>query len=512
MLHILLADHAISALLGSTAAASPRPGDIFQTSQLYLAETAMIASEAPSNNRPIMIAPPRRWDPPRKLAGGLLADTVSAPWLKPSTAGQMVAQRAEKVYPKVTQNPSPAELPAKLLHDISKLDHRIQLLQSIRVRPDPALNRAILGIESSAWRGTRAKHARLLFERTSRYVRTQLAGVTIRGGGGRHNAYRVTFGGKTSTVPVVIHSDLRYPVRVGLQVVASRAKVTGEPPLITVPALGYSNAAKLTIQVKARHGKIRLRLVAPNGSPLAGHPLPAFPLVIVVHPTDFGTVALVICAAALALFVIASAARAIKNGRPVPPGAADDIDESTGPPAPDQHAGASMADESPDPSSTINARAAPVPSGTTADRASGPADPAAVRFVRPASTRPGAGHAAGLPPGQTTVRRPATVGPAMPDDAGRQGNGQRDPGDAAARDGAGTSESAGRQPSPSGLVAPPDMAASPDAGSEIRSEGFLNPNERPEYTDSVGDDRSELTSAGPSVADQEPRRATEERR
>jgi hypothetical protein len=515
VLHVLLADHAISALLGSKAAASAGLGDIFQTSQLYLAETAMIASEAPSNNRPIMIAPPRRWDPPRKLASGLLADTVSAPWLKPSTARQMVAQRAEKVYPKVTQNPSPAELPAKLLHDISKLDHRIKLLQSIRVNPDPALNRAIFGIESSAWRGTGAKHARQLFERTARYVRTQLAGVTIRGGGGRHNAYRVTFGGKTAPVNVVIHNNLRYKVRVGLQVEANHAKVTGERGSILVPALSYSAPVKLTVHVKGKHGKIRLSLTAPIRSPLAGHhphPLPAFPLVIIVHPTDFGTVALVICAAALALFVIASAARAIKNGRPEPPGAADDIEESTGPPAPDEHAGAPAADENLDPRSTIDARSAPVPSGTTADRASEPAGPAAVRFVRPASTRPGGGHTARVVPGEPTVRRPAAVGPAMPDSAGRHGNGRRDPGDAAARDGADTSESAGRRPSPSGWAAPPDMAAPPDAGREIRSEGFLNPDERPEYTDSVGDDRSELTSAGPSVADQEPRRATEERR
>ena len=88
-LHILLADHAITALLGSKGSAARQAGSIFGTSQLYLAETAMIASERPGIPRPIVVAPPRRWDPPRQLASNLLAETVSAPWLKSSTAGQL---------------------------------------------------------------------------------------------------------------------------------------------------------------------------------------------------------------------------------------------------------------------------------------------------------------------------------------------------------------------------------------------------------------------------------------
>jgi Family of unknown function (DUF6049) len=471
-LGILLADHAITALLSTRAATSARPGDIFGTSQLYLAETAMIASERPSNVRPIMIAPPRRWDPPRQLAGGLLADTASAPWLKPSTAGQMVAQRPERIYRKVTQNTSPAELPAKLLHDVSKLDHQIALLQSIRVNPDPALSRAIFGIESSAWRGRGVKHARLLFERTARYVRSQLHGVTIRGGGGPQNAYHVTFGGKTAPVNVVIRNDLRYPIRVGVHVVANRATVTGEPPFIRVPQLSYSNPVKLTVRVNGEHGKIRLSLVAPVNSRLAGHPLPGFPLVIAVHPTDFGTVALVICAAALALFVIASAARAIRTGKSAPPDDANDFDGSTQPPTPDDHAAVPQPDEIPGP---------------------GP----------PASNPP-----APVPPGMTGRRRPVDdlTAPAVPGDG------------------------AGQQASSSGWIAPPEHPGAAAARTVYGSEAFQNLDSQSEYADSVGDDRSELTAAGPkpaagpqgpkpaagpngpSVADREPRRATEERR
>jgi hypothetical protein len=511
-LQVLLADHAITNLLGSKAAASARPGDIFQTSQLYLAQTAMIVSEAPSNTRPIMITPPRRWDPPMKLASGLLSDTVSAPWLKPSTAGQMISQPVRRVYPQVTQGPSAAELPATLLHDVSKLDHRIQLLQSIRVKPDPALNRAVFGIESAAWRGN-ARHARLLFNRAAGYVRSQLHGVTIRGGGGRHNAYRVTFGGKTSSVNVVIRNDLRYPVVVGLQVEANRAKVTGSPTRIRVPPLSFSSPVKLAVHVKAEHGKIRLSLMAPTGSPLAKRPLPAFPLVILVHPTDFGTVALVICAGILALFVIASAARAIRMGRPAPPPTADDFDAPTHPPTPGDHAeatpGGEAADRGPEPVDAADS----MPTADTAD--GGSQDRPDGGGLRP----PDDSHAPSARPVPDIRGRPVSdVQPIS--DAGPVRDARP------AHDGPGSPVSlpvdgAARRPMPSGWVTPPDLPGSASRGSGTGREGFLNLNNSSEYADSVGEERSELTSADPrpaagpeglSVTDQDPRRGTEERR
>ncbi len=277
--------------------------------------------------------PPRRWNPSAQLARDLLADTVQAPWLKPSTADSVATMRAEHVYRSVTQSAPSAELPGNLLSKVQQLDHEIALLQSIRVGPDPALGRAVFGIESSAWRGKAVKHARAMLARTTRYVNTQLQGISIRGVG-RHAIYHVTFGGKNSTVPVVIHSLLPYGVRVGLLVQADNARVTGQTASIYVPPQSYSFTVTLTVHVHSDHGKIRLSLIAPQRSALYGHRLPAYPLVILVHPTDFGTVALGICAVALALFVVGSAFRAIRLGRPTPPAATDDLDDAADPVAP----------------------------------------------------------------------------------------------------------------------------------------------------------------------------------
>ena len=315
-LRVLLADHAITALLGSKAASSRSAGAIFRVRQTYLAETAMIAAEAPGMPRPIVITPPRRWDPARRLASGLLADTVQAPWLRPSTTGQLVAMPPEHVYRQLTQPRSGRELSAKLLRGVARLDRRIALLQSIRVAPDPALKRAVFAIESSAWRGKAVRHARALLALTSQYVQRQLTSVFI-GNGAPHATYHVTFGGKTSSVPVAISNNLPYRVRVGLKITATNAQVSGEPSSITIQGFSISSI-KLNVRVESSQGRIRLSLIAPPHSPLAGHPLPAHPETVLVHPTDFGTVALVICAAVLALFVIGSAFRAIRNGRAQP--------------------------------------------------------------------------------------------------------------------------------------------------------------------------------------------------
>src|SRR5258706_380835 len=308
-------------------------------------------------------------------------ENVSAPWLKPSTAGQLVRMRPERVYPSFTQSAPGAELPGRLLSRVSKLDHRLALLQSIRVHPDPALNRAVLGIESSAWRGRRARHAQALLARMTRYVNSQLNGISIRGvsirGGTKHVPYHVTFGGKTAPVNVVIHNALRYSVQVGLLVQADHAEVSGRGlTRITIPPGNFSSAVTLTVHVRAKQGKIRLTLVSPSNSPLAGHPLPAYPLVIIVHPTNFGTFALAIFAVALALFVTASAFRAIRNGRPALPSGPDGGPDDPASPEPLGEHARSAAPEEQMPSAVSGA---PAPSAASDDPAGSYLAPLAAR-------------------------------------------------------------------------------------------------------------------------------------
>lgn len=324
-LHVLLADHGLAGLLASSDASSRNAGAIFKVRQLFLAQTAMIGAEAPGKPRPVVVTPPRRWNPAMALAYGLLADTAHAPWLRPSTAGQLISMHQEKLYKPLPQFRSRRQLPARLLRQVARCDRKVALLESIRVRPDPVLHRAVFGIESSAWRAGRTRHAKAMLTRTDQFVESQLRGLSIESGGKKHKLY-VTSGGKVSSVHVLIHNGLGYPVKVGLTVRASNATVQGQQRSVTIPARSYSAPVRLTVLVPgSTPGRIRLGLTSPHGTSL-----PFGQLTIQVHPTDFGTFALVICAAALAVFVAASAARAIRHGRPAPP--SDPTSPDAGPP------------------------------------------------------------------------------------------------------------------------------------------------------------------------------------
>ena len=87
---VLLADSAITSVLGSATSA---PGRSFAVSQRFLAETAMIAAEAPGPARSVVVAPPREWAPSAALAGQLLSEseTASAPWLAPDTLAALAS-------------------------------------------------------------------------------------------------------------------------------------------------------------------------------------------------------------------------------------------------------------------------------------------------------------------------------------------------------------------------------------------------------------------------------------
>ncbi len=313
-LKVLLADNSLARLLAGRTIASRRQGTIFGLSQLFLAETAMIVAQAPAAQRPIMVTPPRRWNPSTSLASDLLGDTVTAPWLRPSTIGQLAAQPEQKVYRSVLRPHSTAELPGKLLKRIARLDSRVTLLKSMMFGRNDRLSHALYGIESSAWTGQSSHRAQRMRNRMANFVTSQFAGISV---GGQH-VIHVVLGGRVGSVTVSIHNSLGYVVQVGLQVRSSNNTVIAKqrhPHELYIVQPHISTPVKLSVNA-TQTGKARLKLSlkAPTGVLLPNPP--DKPLLMQISATNLGTVALVICAAALAVFVVASAAQAIRRGRP----------------------------------------------------------------------------------------------------------------------------------------------------------------------------------------------------
>jgi Family of unknown function (DUF6049) len=329
-MHVLLADETITQVLG-TADHGPAPaGTSFDVAQRFLAETAMIAAERPALARSVVVAPPRDWDPPPGLAGKLLASTVTAPWLRPVSLPRLAAAGPGQgqVHRQLRQVTSKDELRPALLAGVRRLSKSAALLQGIRVQQDPGLRNAIMAVESSAWRGgrARARRARHLLSRITTYVASQESSVVIIG------PERVTLGGLSGTLPVSISNSLRYPVKVQLHVTVpggGRITVTSPPQDVNVGA-GADVTLKLHVRaVSVGSTTIQLSLLTPEGTPLPGKPIP-----LTVEATHFGTLALAIIGAALGVFVVTSIRRAFRHGRgeaPAPEGGGPDPGDSGGP-------------------------------------------------------------------------------------------------------------------------------------------------------------------------------------
>ncbi|HEY2550515.1 MAG TPA: DUF6049 family protein [Streptosporangiaceae bacterium] len=363
-MRVLLSDHTITTVLGSASATAGRAAS-FAVQQRFLAETAMIAAQLPGRARSIVVAPPRRWSPPPGLARHLLAQTTRAPWLKPVSLSQLASSRVPAQRYRALRTPVSGELSRRLLHQVRQADGGIALLHSIQVRPDPALRLAVAGVESAAWRGgsQQQAHAQALLNELTTYLRNQQKGLTI------FPPVQATLGGLRGTVPVSVRSRLSYPVkvRVGVTVPGSENFAVAEPAAKVVPP---GSVVKIGLKVHASAVGttiISIGLLSPDG-----HVLPSSPVKMTIRATHFGTLALVILVAALGIFTIASAARAMrqggaKGGRHGQPDPGHDAPESAQRPPDPQSAGTVEA-EQPD------QRAAGHP-GTDGAHTAGSADP-----------------------------------------------------------------------------------------------------------------------------------------
>jgi hypothetical protein len=346
-MRVLLADSTLTQILGSVTAQSDPAGASFAAEQMFLAQTAMIAAESPQLSRAVVVAPPRRWNPPAGMASALLADTSSAPWLTPVSAGSLAADTGAtgQVARQAPQALGPSLTGAALLRGAAQADQQAALVESLRLTPSPRLSPAIAAVESSAWRGSAAGQlqAAAMLRRVTRYLSLQASDVSIVEPG------RDTLGGQTGPIPISIDNKLPYPVQVRVRFSVSQGRggdfaVLSNPGVIRIPAREI-----ITKKVKVKASSIgsttvSLRLLAPDGQALPGAPVN-----MTVQSTQLGTLALVVLAAALAVFMITSASRAIRRGRSSGGGAAGgapdgpgqggpgtargDSGESAGPPA-----------------------------------------------------------------------------------------------------------------------------------------------------------------------------------
>jgi hypothetical protein len=319
-MNVLLADNSITQLLTAAGSAST-PGAEFATKQLFLAETAMIAAEAPSVARSVVIAPPREWNPSNILAADLLKETTNAPWLTPtnlaSLAGSKSAENEVGRHAPPSERVSGNELSQSYLSQVKALDTDLGLYEDITGQPaqsTDSLKQAVAAAESSAWRGSPARQnaGLTMVSRVRTYLTSQLRKVfTV-------SSAPVTLAGSSGTVPVSISNGLNTTVQVRLRATpeSGRLKVTKFNNLITLHA-GQTVTVRLPVQSAASGSTmVGLSLLTKDNKPLP----PAGSSTLSVQSTQYGRALLVIIGAAFGVLVLTAGVRAVRQGlRDEPP-------------------------------------------------------------------------------------------------------------------------------------------------------------------------------------------------
>ena len=305
-MQVLLSDDTITQVIGSANAASDSKATAFSVAQRYLAETAMIAAERPGVARSIVVAPPRSWNPPAGLAGDLLSETVRAPWLKPVSLVQLAAVK----HPagQVTRQAPPrrgsgARLGRALVSQVHDLDQQVRVLRSIQTTAAPNLDHGIFAIESSAWRGGGQAGQLALAQQISADLARQEKGLKI------FVTQREQLTGKTGTVPVSIYNRLGYDVQVRLRVdPGGGVTVRKQPGTMTVKAESQV-IVKLPVTASGVGSTtLTLSLLTPDGIPIPGARAS-----MTIQATHYGTLAIIIIAAVLGVFMITSGVRTFRR-------------------------------------------------------------------------------------------------------------------------------------------------------------------------------------------------------
>jgi hypothetical protein len=308
---LLLANSRITSLLG-TASAKPTPSGQFALTQDFLAQTAMIAAEAPNTERALVVAPPTDWDPSPAEANALLAithDAHGAPWLHPTGMSTLAAAAAKltsttHVPPKQV---SGAELKDDYLDQLSQVQSSVAVFKDLLYKPSAAqlnsLDAALAVAQSSAWRGRNSPGGWLAMTLLGNYVSESEKKVQMIA------SKKILLAGQSGETPVSVQNRLGQPIQVQVTAITppgSQLQVGDFNALLKVEA-GKTNTIRIPVHsAMIGTATVQLQLATQNGSLLTwqGTKQP-----LSVEVTRFGRSLLLLIGGALGILVLTSAYR-----------------------------------------------------------------------------------------------------------------------------------------------------------------------------------------------------------
>jgi hypothetical protein len=317
-MNVLLSDQTLTSVLraGDTSTGTLALSTEFAVRQRFLAETAMIAAEAPNSARTIVVAPPQDWSPSQTLASDLLGETTATPWLAPTALGSLSSapdtQRTMQRVPPPASKASPGELSQAYLDQVSLVGAKLGMYLSMLDKPATGypqfLDRALIATASAAWRGAAAAQGQALVDNLGLYLRGAFGKVKI------ITPAQVPMGGSSGLVPVDIQNGLRQAIKVNvvanavnspsrtsqLTIDHFKSQVIVPPNQLVTVRLPVSSAPQGSTEID-------LSLTSADGTPL-----PTTAKLIVVS-TRYGRAILFLIGAAIGVLVLTSAYRGVRR-------------------------------------------------------------------------------------------------------------------------------------------------------------------------------------------------------
>jgi hypothetical protein len=281
--------------------------------QRFLAETLMIQAEAPSRLRSFVVAPNQRWQPGSSYAAALLADTGRVPWIDPVRLSRVLrgpvdttVPRGPLVYPTSAKR---AELRPQYLHQVRTLKNQLAgfgTVLSAGTATVASYDSALQRLLSSAYRGDVAGRQSALSAIQNK-LHGQMSQVSIT----THPGSFITLTSHRGTLPITIFNRLDTPVHVVLKVDANSRLGLVNGGRTTVPPIPANTSVSVTVRATAKTSGVfplEVRLLTPGLRPYGGT------VQLYVRSTAYGTITLVITAAATLALLIAVAIRLTRRG------------------------------------------------------------------------------------------------------------------------------------------------------------------------------------------------------
>lgn len=267
----------------------------------------MITSELPSTGtaRTIVVTPPRRWDPDQAYLDRLVEVTTQAPWAAPVGLGDLVASEPPEVDREPLQYPAEQrqlELPASYLSALEGMHTSINVFSGIltdRTQLVPELNRSVLQLESTWWRGRETRSNRL---KTERDYLADLRGLV------RVQPGNFTFSSRRGTIPLTVANGLEQEVVVALRLVPQTPRLRIEP----VESITIGPQTKLQVEVPATavaSGPVLVEATLHT----QGGVVYGLPVLLRITITQYGTVAIYITVAAAAVLFLTAGFRVLRR-------------------------------------------------------------------------------------------------------------------------------------------------------------------------------------------------------